>query len=239
MESSEEYREPENPYRVPQSSLAEPEWVPAEPVEDLKPFQTIWTRPRETVRWLVATNPELHVVLLVCLGGIGSTLDRASMRSAGDQVPVFLIVVLALLLGPLAGLFGLWVSSHLIRLAGGWMGGRGDRQHIKTALAWASVPTVFALVLWIPLAVAGGSEMFTTQTPQMDAEPWRWAVVLGIGVLEMVLGLWSLVLLCNTIAEVQGFRSAWRGLWNLLLAIAVVAVPLLLLVGLAVFLASM
>jgi hypothetical protein len=35
------------------------------------------------------------------------------------------------------------------------------------------------------------------------------------------------VLLCNTIAEVQGFRSAWFGLFNLILAGVVIVVAVL------------
>lgn len=38
------------------------------------------------------------------------------------------------------------------------------------------------------------------------------------------------MLTCNTIAEVQGFRSAWRGLLNTIVASAVIVVPLLMIV---------
>lgn len=196
--------------------------VPAE----LKPFRTIWTRPRATIRWIVATDPKLHVVLLVCLSGIGETLDRASMRNAGDQLPLSTILGIALVLGPLAGLIGLWISSHLIRLAGAWMGGVAPREHIKAAIAWSSVPAIVAMVLWIPQIVLFGSDMFTTHTPRLDAQPELWAVLLGIALVEMTLGIWSFILLCKTIAEVQGFRSAWRGFANIFFAGALIIVPL-------------
>jgi hypothetical protein len=45
------------------------------------------------------------------------------------------------------------------------------------------------------------------------------------------------VLLCNTIAEVQGYRSAWQGLGNIILAGAVLILPLAIIgVGLALLL---
>lgn len=56
---------------------------------------------------------------------------------------------------------------------------------------------------------------------------------------EMVLGIWGMVLLCNTIAEVQGFRSAWAGLGNTILAGLLLIVPLLFLVFGAIFLTQL
>ena len=50
------------------------------------PFLTIWRRPRETVRWIVAENPSLHVMWLACLAGIGDSLSRDFARDTGRQV---------------------------------------------------------------------------------------------------------------------------------------------------------
>jgi hypothetical protein len=70
--------------------------------------------------------------------------------------------------------------------------------------------------------------MFTEETPRLDAQPALGIPLIALSLLEVVLGVWTFVLLCHTIAEVQGFRSAWRGLGNVVLAGAVIVVPLLL-----------
>jgi hypothetical protein len=194
------------------------------------PFITIWISPRSTVRRIVAENPDLHVTMLVCLAGVGQTLDRASMRNAGDKLPMTAIIGAACIIGPLVGLLSLWISSHLLRWTGRWIGGTGNRQHIKTAIAWAAVPLVVALPLWVPSLLLFGSDVFTEETPRLDAEPLLLIPFIAIAVAEAVMAIWSLVVLCHTIAEVQGFRSAWSGFGNLLLAGAVIIVPLLLLV---------
>ncbi len=194
------------------------------------PFLSIWIRPRQTVRSVVSENPALHVHLLACLTGIGQTLDRACMRNAGDKLPLATILVSACVLGPLGGLLALWVSSHLIRWTGTWIGGTAALEHVKTAVAWASVPAVFSLLLWIPELVLMGPEMFTKETPRLDAHPVLLLPFLALMLAEMVLSGWSVVLLCHTIAEVQGYRSAWRGLGNLCLAGLVILVPLLMLI---------
>ena len=232
MQHDDESNELENPYATPLSPSEKSKGVASEEflAEELKPFRTIWTRPRDTVRRIIAENPELHVVLLVCLAGIGQTLDRASMRNAGDNMPMAAIIGVACVFGPLGGLLSLWVGSHLIRLSGTWIGGAGSREHIKTAIAWASVPAVVALPLWIPQILLFGSDMFTEETPRLDAQPMLLIPFFAIALAEIVLGVWGAVLLCNTTAEVQGFRSAWRGLGNIILAGAVIVVPLVLIV---------
>lgn len=228
MWHDDELNEKVNPYETPLSLSAQARAVArdGELPQELKPFRTIWTAPRKTVRRIIAVNPDLHVVLLVCLSGIGQMLDRASMRNAGDSMPMAAILGVACVIGPLGGLFSLWVGSHLIRLSGQWIGGTGDRVHIKTAIAWAAVPSVFALSLWIPQILLFGSDMFTEETPRLDAQPMLLIPFVAIAVTEFVLAVWALVLLCNTIAEVQGFRSAWSGLGNVVLAGAVIVIPL-------------
>jgi len=238
MQRNDDRHQRENPYATRQWLPNPPDAVAnkASSLQDLNPFWTIWTQPRDTVGRIIAVNPELHVVLLACLSGIGSTLDRASMRNAGDSIPMAAILVMACVLGPLAGLFSLWLGSHLIRLSGMWIGGVGNRQHIKTAIAWGAVPAVFALPLWIPQLLLFGSDMFTQETPRLDAQPLLLIPLLGITFIELVLSIWAFVLLCNTIAQVQGFRSAWLGLGNVLLAGVVLIVPLLAIVFVVVLL---
>lgn len=209
-----------NPYAPPRSTAMDSGGQTGGDASEpgLNPWRTIWTAPRATVRRIAAVNPRLHVLLLTCLAGVGQSLDRASMRNLGDQFSLPTIFGIAAVGGPLGGLFGLWLISHLIRLTGNWIGGRGDRDRIKTAMAWASVPSVCSLAIWIPQIVLFGSDMFTEQTPRIDSQPQLLMAFWAMAVADVVLGLWAIVLLCNTVAEVQGFRSAWRGLLNLLLA---------------------
>lgn len=221
----------DNPYRSFKDSVESPAEVPPEAPEDswLSPFRTIWTSPRKTIRQIVATDPELHVLLLIGLAGMSESLDRASTRFAGDKMPLGVILAVACVFGPLGGLFGMWIYSHLIRISGNWLEGRGDYEEIKSAIAWSSVPHVTGLAIWIALILLLGHELFTKETPYLDAHPTLALVVLALFLAQMVLALWSMVLLCNTVAEVQGYRSAWRGLANLFLAGALLAVPLFIL----------
>jgi hypothetical protein len=46
------------------------------------PFLTIWTRPRATIRAIVDTDPNRHVLLLAAIGGVVNALDRATWKNA-------------------------------------------------------------------------------------------------------------------------------------------------------------
>ena len=232
MDERDDLSQEDNPYRSLLSSAELSGDVPSDSPESSGPgpFRTIWSSPRETIRRIVATDPELHVTLLICLAGIGESLNRASNRNAGDKLSLEVILALACILGPLGGLFGVWMYSHLIRISGKWIGGLGDYEEIKAAIAWASVPNVTGLVLWIPLLLIAGKEAFTEDAPNLVANSNLAIAAFSLAIVQLILGIWSLVLLCNTIAEVQDYESAWRGLGNLFLAGAVIVIPLIIVV---------
>ncbi|MBI5687302.1 MAG: YIP1 family protein [Verrucomicrobia bacterium] len=186
------------------------------------PFLTIWLSPRETIRRIVEWNPNYWVIALACLAGIGQAFDQASMKNIGDETPTALIFAIALVAGPLVGLLQLWIGYQLIRWTGRWLGGMASREHLRTALAWGYVPAVFALTLLIPEWLIAGPELFTKQTPHLNAHPGLLMFLKALGAVGGMLGIWSIVTTCHTVAEVQGYRSAWRGLANLLLPFTLV-----------------
>lgn len=237
MNRKDEFKAYQNPYATPWTGTDGAKAGQGKPgaTANQNPFKTIWFRPRATIRQIISTNPALHLLLLVALGGITQTLDRASSRNAADSLPLVLVFIIACLLGPLGGMLSLWIGSHLIRLTGSWMGGIGNREHIKAAIVWAAVPGICTLPLWIPKLLLLGSDMFTEASPRHEAQPWLIFAVLPFLLAELVLSVWSYVLICNTIAEVQGFRSAWAGLGNLLLAgMVIFAALIVFLVGVTV-----
>ena len=225
---SSEY-EKENPYQTPDAVTPDLRLESQDSLPDeFKPFQTIWFHPRRTIRQLIATNPNYHVYTLVCIEGIGQSLDRASGNNSGDTISMLAILMIALVFGPIGGLFSLFFGSVLIRWAGKLQGGQATFQEIRTAMAWGAVPAVVSILIWGPDLLLFGSEMFTELTPRMDAQPSLWTIFFAFRAVEISLGVWSLFLICNTLAEVQGFRSAWRGFFNLILAGMIVLVPIIL-----------
>ncbi len=76
--------------------------------------------------------------------------------------------------------------------------------------------------------------MFRTETPRLDASLYLTTMFWIVTAIQIILGVWSMVVYCKCLGEVQGF-SAWKAVVNLLLPILVFVVPVLLIAGLLFF----
>ncbi len=184
---------------------------------DLDPWWSMWTRPRETMRQILETDPEHLVLMLAAILGIVGYLNYARFMHLGDRLSWPGIVGLAILLGSLFGILQVYLTGWLLRVTGRWIEGSGSPAGIRAALTWGRVPAVWAAVLWVPLIAVMGQDAFTSP-PAGGYDDLRYqSVQLVVGLLDVVLGIWSLVVGLKALGEVQGF-SAWRALGNFVLA---------------------
>jgi hypothetical protein len=186
----------------------------------------MWVRPRDTIQQIVSSDPTRTVLLLAALSGFGSALDNASIRSLGDKFELPMIFTMTAIVGPISGILGLYIGGALVRWTGTWIGGVASSQNIRAAIAWSSVPLIWALLIWIPELALIGDELFKSETPRMDASYTLLLAFLGLSLIELVIAIWALVVLLKSLGQVQGF-SAWKALGNLLLSALVIAVPIL------------
>ncbi len=195
----------------------------------LNPWLSMWTKPRATIQQIVDTDPERLVLVLAAIAGFSQTLDQNARMSGGDALGWPIIFLILAIAGPISGLIGLYIGSVLIRWTGNWMSGNASSQNIRAAMAWSSVPIIWALILWIPGLVLFGQELFTTETPIIDATPSLTFIFVGFGVIELTVGIWVFVVFLKCLGQVQGF-SAWKALGNVFLAGLVIIIPIVLVV---------
>jgi hypothetical protein len=220
-----------NPYEPPRAQdVIAPAMSAGTTAIDLStqnPFLTIWTKPRATIRAIVDRDPRRHVIILAMLSGIVRTIDRASQQNAGDKVSLAAILGMAVALGPVGGLLGVYVGGWFVRTAGRWLDGYASPEQIRAAIAWSFVPVAATIPIWILQLGVLGRELFTRETPTLEANPSLAIVLTVSGVVEAILGLWSFVILLKCVGEVQRF-SAWRALASfLLLFLAIVMVVII------------
>jgi len=226
-------RFPDDGFDRPEPDAPEPEAGP------FRPLQEIWLAPRRTIRLLVEYDPSYLVVPLVGLAGIYEALSRSSGRSAGDHMNLTAILIVSLIAGPLSGWLSLWISSHLLAFTGRWLDGTAPRDHLRTAIGWSALPSVVGLGLILLQVAIFGDELFRSATPHLDASAGQSALLMAFTIAESVLSVWSLVLLAKTVAEVQGFRSAWLGLGNAVIAGLVVLAPIVVMLALVAVIAKL
>ena len=195
----------------------------------LNPFRSIWTRPRDTIQQIVSEDPRRGVLLLAAIAGVFETLNQAAGESTGEELAVSTIFILALVAGPIGGLITLFFNGWLLAMVGRWMGGMASSVELRAASAWAAVIPICAGLLWIPYLYFFGEQMFTEEMPILDERPELAAILLVLGLIEMVLGIWAFVAYLKCVGQVQGF-SAWKALGNVLLAGLVVIGTIMLVV---------
>ncbi len=58
---------------------------------------------------------------------------------------------------------------------------------MRAARAWASVPLIWAMLLWIPEFALVGDELFTSSTPRLESNWLFLLILLGFGLIEMAI----------------------------------------------------
>jgi len=185
------------------------EQLPVEPSKwPQNPWLSIWTSPRDTIRAIVKYDPEQYVIFLAAVAGVGQALDRASANNMGDDSSLLVIFLFALATGSIGGIISLYISGAILSWLGGRFGGQASAVEVRAAIAWASVPLIWAMLLWIPELAFYGMDMFTSVTPRIDNQPWA---IMFLGVIEIVIGIWAFVVFLKCLGEVHRF-SAWKAL---------------------------
>lgn len=200
-----------------------------EPIK-LNPFLKIWIYPKKTIRQIVETDPDLYVLPLAIISGIYRGLDNAINNALGDSMSLFAILLFSIIAGGFGGVIGLAISTSLFTWAGKLLGGSGDRKHVRSAIAWSSLPdAILLMIVTIPIAVFG-KEYFSTSTPWIDSHLILLSIiVIPLVILSIVLSIWRVYILANCLGEVHSF-SAWKGLATAVIGILVIAIPIIIFV---------
>lgn len=215
-----------NPYSTPQSEVEDVTHfdcaIVEEPLEEIKrPWLSIWTRPRATIRYLVATQPTRYVLLLALISGLSQNLNGIDERHISLGFTATQLMLICAVAAPITGWIGLYLFAAVLGWTGTWIGGRARPVDLRCAIAWAGIASIPILVCIFAQLLLLGDEAFLSD-PASLSEPS--SLLISFAILELMkfaLSIWWTVLLIKCIAQVQGF-SAWRGVGNGLLALAVV-----------------
>ena len=199
------------------------------------PLRRMWVHPRATVREQLSRGPTLAVWILPILSGIAQTFIQGSSNDVGLRGPAIVILAVALPIGAVWGVIQVNLIAGLLALVERWTGGRATFVHLRIALAWAAVPQVLLVVVWLLGTAVAGRFVFVQDPDRAVALGASPVALLTVGVaylVAVVCALWWFVLTVFSVAEAQG-GSAWKALGSLILAglmFGIVAVVILTLV---------
>lgn len=128
--------------------------IPQEP--RINPWISIWIKPRRTSHYILEQDSETLMYLLAAIGGIVSVFDRMSDRELGDDLSLVVILAIAFIGGPVAGVIGMYISAAVLSWTGAWFKGQAHKDDIAQVYAWSNVPMVFLLVCWLGILLMVG-----------------------------------------------------------------------------------
>lgn len=182
----------------------------------INPWLSLWRYPRRTFRHLLDEAPGYNVLTLASLTGIAAALGQASGHGLGSQVALWPLLAICLLLGPLMGLAELWIGSWLLSRIGRWLGGEADSAEMRTVMAWSGLPNVLGLVTWGGMIAELGILVFAPRSPELMQSLAQHKGFVIAAAMQLLLGIWSLWLLCIGVSEAQRLPML-KALLNLLL----------------------
>ena len=185
------------------------------PTEPIRPLKDVWLRPRRVFRELATRPIGITDYLLGCVQGIVNALYLYGSKGAGTHSSVEEILANAFIYGAIAGVVGLFLMAAIYVRLGTRAGGKATTTQVVHVLAYAGVPMVAALAIWVLTALLVGDPAFV-KTPGADIEGFL-ALLLHLQSASFwLLSAWTVVLLVMGFSEIQGIATRKSfGVWIL------------------------
>lgn len=194
-------------------------------LSDSEIFTKIWTSPRLVLNYLNENKYDKFVHILLIAAGISSSLDKASTKNMGDNMSLFAVLALCILVGGLLGWVFYYIYAALISWTGKWIKGQGDTEAILRMLSYAMIPSVVGLILLIPQLLIFGNNIFQSDLDIYNQGTVSMIIFYFTLFLEFTLGIWTIVLFVIGISEAQKF-SIVKSIFNMILPGLIIIIPI-------------
>lgn len=199
------------------------------------PWASIWVHPRSTIARIVAENPNRSLWLLAAIYGFSSLLNMFQSASLGSALGPLAILLIAIVLSPIWGYIAFAFWSWVVVKTGKWFKGEGTFETVRAAYAWASVPLILNIPLWLLMIFFFGGQLFLNFPEGYLLSDGQITLLFFILISKVILAVWSLVIYLNALAEVQNY-SVLRAILNVIVGGLIVGIVLVILWTLLLFL---
>lgn len=163
--------------------------------------------PIRAFEYINDTGYDKHMKLLISLAGLTAMIKPETIEQLEYSMSFIAAIIFALVMGFVAIWISAFLTSSVISLTGGWLGGEGGTIPIMRVLAYVYIPAIINNILQIIFL------------PFLE-EDYR--TFLSIP-LDIAFGIWGIALLFIAIREVQQF-SSFKTILNMILSIIIMAI---------------
>ena len=189
-------------------------------------FNRIWTSPRVVFKFINDNKYDKLVTPLLIMAGISSSLDKAAGKDIGsDSMGLIGIILISVVAGGLFGWISYYIYAALLSWSGKWLDGKGNTDAILRVIAYAMIPSILAIVFLIPQLLINNNPVFQSEG-NTNAGIILNIISYGCAIVQVVLGIWTIVLCVIGISEVQKF-SIGKSILNFFLPILFITIPII------------
>lgn len=185
----------------------------------MNPLISIWSRPTDTLRYMLKEKTARYGFFIFFLGTIGSGFFVSTSTGLFDGLPLLAIVLLAFSSNYIGALLGWWLSSVLYTWIGKWLGGTGTFSDMARIVPAGTIPIIWLAPMNFLLLAVYGSRLFEAPTDPLIPTNLPIGIYFLTNMISIGVGIYGTVLSCKGIGLVHGF-SAWRGLGVLAIVFA-------------------
>lgn len=194
-------------------------------LSDKEIFTKIWTEPRRVLKCIHETKYEKYFYVLLFLAGVSGAFDRAANRNLGENASLLGLIAGCIILGGFLGWLSYYIYAALLNWTGKWLDGKGDTDSIYRILAYAMIPSAISLIFLVPQIAVYGIDLFVKDGDLVNAGIVGNIVFWGSILLEIILGIFTLVFSVIGLSEVQKI-SVWKAILNLVLPLLIILGPI-------------
>jgi len=187
----------------------------------------IWLRPTDTLNFIINNCPEKYVTILIVLGGLINSLDKAFTKSSNADKTLIEVLPIAIIIGLLFGWITYYIYAYALSIAGEWMGGKSQPKDFRTIIGWALIPLISTLILLIPQILIFGDDLLLEDYDNESAIMTM--TYLGFILLELILGIWSLIIFIKGVMIIQGFGLG-KSIVNMIMPGLLILIPIFLVI---------
>ncbi len=165
---------------------------------------------------------------LFFVGGAAKSLGRVNQETVETMGFPFTVIIVPLI-GGVSAIFLYNILAALLSYTGKWIGGSGDTNNLRTALAWSMVPNVLLFALYIPSLILFEKGIFDNETLRTYGGLTFSIKLWTFFVLQSIAYLWSIFIGINTLSVAHEYHRA-LSVVNYLVAFILLASPLIIIV---------
>ena len=102
----------------------------------------------------------------------------------------------------------IYFSAFLISQFGKWLNGAASTKSIVRVIVYASIPTIISLSIVLLKVILYGKRGLSSFDGRLDLTSVQSMLWLALGFLQILLALWSFILLLVGVSEAQQFSKA-------------------------------